>query len=176
MRDAGRDVEVLVPADLWQVRSDGSLQPWFSALLDADPGLPRLVDGWTVHPYPSPRSAGPDDAGDRRFSVRRVEDVQALAERRSAERPIWITEIGWTTAEGSEDGVTEAAQAAYLDRTLALADGPWRDFVARTFVYTWSRSNGAPGDVEGNFGLRRADGSMKPAWRVVRQHALSEDG
>jgi len=176
VRDAGRDVAVLVPADPLQVRTDGSVQPWFSALLDADPDLPELVDGWSVHPYPSPRAAGPDEPGDPRFSVRRVEEVQALAERRGVERPIWITEIGWTTAEGSEDGVTEATQAAYLDRTVALADGPWRDFVARTFVYTWSRSTGAPGDVEGNFGLRRADGSMKPAWRVVRQHALREDG
>jgi hypothetical protein len=176
VREAGRDVEVLVPADLLQVRTDGSLQPWFSALLDADPDLPALVDGWSVHPYPSPRSAGPDAAGDPRFSVRRVEEVHTLAERRGAARPLWITEIGWTTAEGSEDGVTEAAQAAYLDRTLTLADGPWRDFVARTFVYTWSRSNGVPGDVEGNFGLRRADGSAKPAWRVVQQHARSEEG
>ncbi len=176
VRDAGRGVEVVVSADLLQVRSDGSLRPWFSALLDADPGLPALVDGWSVHPYPSPRSNGPDAGGDPRFSVRRVTEVQALAERRNVARPIWITEIGWTTAAESEDGVTEAVQADYVDRTLTLADGPWGDFVARTFVYTWSRANGVPGDVEGNFGLRRADGSMKPAWWVVRQHALDTDG
>jgi hypothetical protein len=175
VRAADRDVDVLVPADLLQVRSDGAVQPWFSAVLEADPELPELVDGWTVHPYPSPRASGPGADGDPRFSVGRVDEVRRVAERADAERPLWITEIGWTTATGTEEGVTEEQQAEYLDQTLALAAGPWRDFVARTFVYTWTRSSGAPGDVEGNFGLRRADGSPKPAWRVVREH-VAEDG
>ena len=175
IRAAGRDVDVLVPADLQQVRGDGAVQPWFTALLDADADLPDLVDGWTVHPYPSPRSAGPGDDGDPRYSVKRVAEVRAVAEREHAIHPLWITEIGWTTATESDDGVTEEQQARYLEETLALAAGPWRDFVARTFVYTWSRSTGAPGDVEGNYGLRRADGSVKPAWRVVQEHASAGD-
>ena len=172
-----QDVEVEVApldkisADLLQVRSDGAVRPWFTALLEADGGLPDLVDGWTVHPYPSPRAAGPGADGDARYSVKRVAEVRAVAERERAVHPIWITEIGWTTATESEEGVSEEEQARYLEETLALAEGPWRDFVARTFVYTWSRSTGAAGDVEGNYGLRRADGSVKPAWRVVREHA-----
>jgi hypothetical protein len=171
IRAADRDVDVLVPADLLQVRADGAVRPWFAALLEADGGLPDLVDGWTVHPYPSPRAAGPGADGDLRYSVKRVAEVRAVAERERAIHPIWITEIGWTTAAETEDGVSEEEQAQYLEETLALAEGPWRDFVARTFVYTWSRSTGAAGDVEGNYGLRRADGSVKPAWRVVREHA-----
>lgn len=167
VREAGRDVEVLVPADLLQVRSDGEIRLWFRALLRADPSLPELVDGWTVHLYPSPRDAPPDAGGDPRFAVRRVECIRRIATEAEVERPLWITELGWTTASASEEGVTEREQARYLGRTLDLALGPWRGYVERTFVYTWSRSNEDPADVEGNYGLRRADGSLKPAWRAV---------
>jgi hypothetical protein len=86
VRAADREVEVVVPADVLQVRSDGQILPWFSALLEADPRLPELVDAWSVHPYPSPRSAGPLDDGDPRFSVRRVEETRAIAEGADAAR------------------------------------------------------------------------------------------
>ena len=166
---------MLVPADLLQVRTDGRVVPWFSELLRADRSLADLVDGWTVHPYPSPRSAPPDARGDPRFAFGRVEETRRLAEEAGVERPIWITELGWTTASGSDDGVTEAQQAAYLDTALGRVLGPWREFVPHVFVYAWNRSTGTPGDVEGNFGLRRADGSFKPAWRVVTRRASSDD-
>jgi hypothetical protein len=174
VRDADRGVKVLVPADLLQVRSDGAIRPWFRALLQADPSLPELVDGWTVHPYPSPRNAPPDAGDDPRFAVTRVARVHQIAVEEGVERPLWITELGWTTASASDDGVTEEEQARYIDATLGLALGRWRHYVERSFVYTWSRSNGEPGDVEGNYGLRRADGSLKPAWRAILRRARAD--
>lgn len=175
VRDADRDVQVLVSADLLQVRSDGVIRPWFQALLQADRSLPELVDGWTVHPYPSPRDAPPDAGGDPRFAVTRIAKIHQMAVDAGVERPLWITELGWTTAAASDEGVTEEEQARYLGATLNLALGRWRAYVERTFVYTWSRSTEDPGDVEGNYGIRRADGSLKPAWRAVTRRALSDE-
>jgi hypothetical protein len=175
IHSAARGVDVLVPADLLQVRSDGRIVPWFSALLSADPSLPELVDGWTVHPYPSPRSAPPDAPGDPRFGFGRVAETRRLAAAAGAERPVWITELGWTTATGSDEGVSEEQQAAFLNAALGRALGAWRDFVPHVFVYTWNRSTGVPGDLEGNYGLRRADGSFKPAWRVVTRRAVEDE-
>jgi CheY-like chemotaxis protein len=86
--EAADGVDVLVPADLLQVRTDGRIAPWFSALLSADRSLPDLVDGWTVHPYPSPRSAPPDAHGDPRFGFGRVEETRRLAAAAGVERPI----------------------------------------------------------------------------------------
>ena len=72
-RKADEDVEVVVPADLIQVRSDGEIRPWFDAVLSVDPDLPDVVDAWSVHPYPSPRDKGPADrGGDSRFDFDRV--------------------------------------------------------------------------------------------------------
>ena len=130
VRDAGAGVEVLVSADLRQVRADGAVRPWFAALLDADPGLPALVDGWSVHPYPEPRDQGPGAGpASSPYAFARVEQIRALARRRGAMRPIWITELGWSTSSGP-GGVSEARQAAYLGAALDRALGPWRDFVA----------------------------------------------
>lgn len=175
VREAADGVDVLVPADLLEVRTDGRIVPWFSALLAADRSLADLVDGWTAHPYPSPRSAPPDARGDPRFGFDRVAEIRRLADAAGVERPIWITELGWTTATGSEDGVTEQQQADFLDAALGRALGAWREFVPHVFVYTWNRSTGDPGDIEGNYGLRRADGSFKPAWRVVTGRASTDD-
>lgn len=175
VRDASDGVSVLVPADLLQVRTDGAIEPWFSELLAADRSLPELVDGWTVHPYPSPRSAAPLAQGDARFGFGRVTETRRIAAAADVERPIWITELGWSTAAASEDGVSERQQSDYLDAALGRALGEWRDFVPHTFVFSWNRSSGSAGDVEGNYGLRRADGSFKPAWRVVTRRAVADE-
>jgi polysaccharide biosynthesis protein PslG len=171
VRSAGAGVDVLMSADLRQVRADGAVRPWFAALLAADPRLPELVDGWSVHPYPEPRDQGPGagPAGSP-YAFARVEQIRALARRRGAMRPIWITEIGWSTSSGP-GGVSEARQAAYLGAALDRALGPWRGFVARVFVYGYDRDNGARDDLEGHFGVRRADGSLKPAWDAVARRA-----
>jgi polysaccharide biosynthesis protein PslG len=171
VRDASADVDVLVSADLLQVRGDGAPLPWFEALLDADSELPELVDGWTVHPYPGPRDRGPSDgSGDVRFTFGRVTETAAIARRRDAERPLWITEIGWSTA-ATDEGVSEEEQAQHLGAALDRALGDWRDLVRVTFVYGWDRDNGSPDDLEGHFGVRRADGSFKPAWEAVVRRA-----
>jgi hypothetical protein len=171
VRGADAGVQVLVSGDLQQVRADGAVHPWVEAVLDADPGLPELVDGWTVHPYPAPRDRPPgDDPADAAYAFSRVEKIRAIARRRRADRPLWITEVGWSTSSG-EGGVSEARQAEYLGAALDRALGPWRDFVPAVFVYGYDRDNGAPDDLEGHFGVRRADGSYKPAWREVARRA-----
>ena len=171
VRDAGAGVEVLVSADLRQVRADGAVRPWFAELLDADPELPALVDGWSVHPYTEPRDQGPDARpASSPYAFDRVEQIRALARRRGVARPIWLTELGWSTSTGP-GGVSEALQAAYLGTALDRALGPWRDFVAAVFVYGYDRDNGAGDDLEGHFGVRRADGSLKPAWDAVARRA-----
>jgi len=60
--------------------------------------------------------------------------------------------------------VTEAQQARYVTQAVSLGIGEWGAFVQRVFIYSWDESTGTPGDAEGNYGLRRSDGSFKPAW------------
>jgi exo-beta-1,3-glucanase (GH17 family) len=98
-----------------------------------------------------------------------VELVRRIARQRDAPRPIWITELGWSTAPQAEESVTEREQARYVADALDRALNDWDGFVERIFIYSWDRSRDDPGDLEAHFGLRRADGSFKPAWREIAE-------
>jgi hypothetical protein len=165
-RVAQPTIPVLADANLLEVRKDGAIVGWLDSLLSADPGLGKVVSAFAIHPYPDPPSKSPmDTSGDPRWTysgnvalVRRTEALHGVR------APLWITEIGWTTATGTPDGVTEAEQARYVTEAVSLGIGEWGGFVQKVFVYSWDESTGTPGDTEGNYGLRRADGSFKPAW------------
>lgn len=166
IREAAPETEVAIAGDLLQVRTDGAIVPWLEELLAADPGLPGLVDAYSVHPYPDPRTAGPyEDRPDPRWDYRRVELVREVDDS----LPLWITEIGWSTAD-TEDSVSEEAQAAYVAGAVERALEEW-DGVERVYVYSFDRDTGDAGDREGNYGLRRADGSPKPAWPALQEAA-----
>lgn len=159
----GAGVEVLMVGDFRQARTDGSEPSWVGAVLDADRGLGQLIDGYTVHPYPWPRNRGPDAAG---AGFDRVVSTREATVARGAALPVWITEIGWSTA-AHPAGVTEAEQAAFVSAALGRVLNEW-PLISRVFVYTWDRDRGDQGDLQAHYGLRRADGSPKPAWDALR--------
>jgi hypothetical protein len=100
--------------------------------------------------------------------------TRGLTVARNVARPIWITEIGWSTATNHPDGVSEQQQATFVRQAIERALGEWGGFVQRIFLYQWDRSNGIMSDREGNFGLRRADGGPKAALHALA--ALSSGG
>jgi polysaccharide biosynthesis protein PslG len=169
IRDVAPDTTIAIAGDLLQVRTDGKVVEWLGELLRADPELPSLVDVYTVHPYPDPRTAGPyDEHPDGRWDYGRVELVRAADDR----LPIWITEVGWSTA-AANDAVSESVQARYVEGAVARALDDWGAYVERIFVYSFDRDSGERSDREGHYGLRRADGTAKPAWAALQ--ALSGD-
>ena len=165
-RAAQPSIPVLADGDLLEVRQDGAIVGWLDSLLSADPGLASVVSAFAIHPYPDPPSKSPmDTSGDPQWTYSgEVALVRQTEARHGVQTPLWITEIGWTTAPGTPEGVTEAQQARYVTQAVSLGIGEWGAFVQRVFIYSWDESTGTPGDAEGNYGLRRSDGSFKPAW------------
>ena len=168
VKQARRDVETLVSGDPLLIRRDGSAGPWLDAVLAADPGLGSLIDAYSTHPYPSPRDRSPlDRSSAPAYRFERAGLTRSIAAAHGASRPIWITEVGWSTAVGVSDAVSERRQAEFL--RLAASNALNVQRVERMFVFGWDRSSGAAGDREGNYGLQRSDGSMKPAWASLTQ-------
>lgn len=166
VRAADPDVKIVVPGDLLQVRRDGAPRPWLASVLDAEPGLLPLIDAYSVHPYPDPRDVGPlVERRSVRWDFGRVASVHETAVELDAQRPIWITEIGWSTAD-VDDGVTEQEQAEHVASAILRTLREW-PFVERLFVYTWAVDRSESDEREARFGLRRTDGSPKPALRRV---------
>lgn len=161
------ETTIAIAGDLLQVRTDGAVVGWLDELLQVDPTLPRAVDAYSVHPYPDPRTAGPyDDREDPRWDFRRIELLREIDDS----LPVWITEIGWSTAD-TDDSVSEEVQAEYIEGTIRRAFAEWGDDVERLYVYSFDRDTGDRGDREGNYGLRRADGTLKPAAAQLRRSA-----
>jgi hypothetical protein len=148
---------VLISGDYWQTRTEGPARRWLQELLAVDPTLNRAVNAYSIHPYPDPKEMGPTrDAGDPSFTF--AGQIR-LARETDPSLPIWVTEVGWSTASTS-DSVSEATQASYVREATRRAIEELN--VARFFNYMLRDTDGT--SREDRFGLRRADGSAKAAW------------
>jgi polysaccharide biosynthesis protein PslG len=171
VRAVDPNIKLLASGDLVAVYGNDSRtqwRDWLTALLDADPRIVYAIDAWSVHPYPSPWNLGPyGKSWSPRLSFSRVEQIHSILVARSADKPIWITEIGWTTATGVQGAVSEQTQARYLVSAVKRAINEWGSFVPRIFVFSWDKASGIPTDRDTNNGLRRADDSSTPAWYAL---------
>ena len=166
-RAANPRARFLLAGETYMTPDYAEYSPWMSALYEAEPELGEYFDGVAAHPYGS----GPPQVYDRarrdRSQTRRVEELDAiLAENGDGEKPIWITEIGWSTCPSGHECVGEEEQAEYLRQTFDLLEERW-SFVEAVFVYHLNDYEPrADDDKEPWFGLRRPDGTEKPAFEV----------
>jgi hypothetical protein len=144
-------------------------------------GIRGSYDAISVHPYMidslvAPDALYPDALAQFSFlkGLKLIRTTQTAAGDRT---PVWATEFGWNTSQVNVpiagawlNGVTEAIQADYLGRALALlADRrSGLRFVEGAIIYNL-RDNGLnPLDVNHNFGIVRYDFTRKPSFSVVR--------
>jgi hypothetical protein len=114
------------------------------------------------------------------LGFRTVHDV--MAAHGDGAKPIWMTELGWTTATSTcargmwagqkAAGVTEAAQAANLSEAYhCLAGYP---YVERALWFTLKETSGN-GDELDHYGLQRVGGAHKPSWDAFHTVASAGD-
>jgi hypothetical protein len=148
---------------------------FLSAMFDAVPDLAAYADSVSVHPYtirgwgptyctPSPAGTTPDWHRTR-YQACRIFDIRRILDAHGgAHVKIWITELGWSTASGDIDSVSEATQAEYVRRTFEQLRGSWRGTVSGMLLYSYQTREAVPGLRNDFFGLVHADGTPKPAW------------
>jgi hypothetical protein len=175
-RAANPRTKWLMAADLDYETPDGASRNWLAALYAAVPDLNSFFDGVAVHPYSffAP-DAGPSVAPlDQRFA--RVGAIEQELRRRGAgDKPVWITELGWSTCELRPACTSQRDQARWLTQALALVGTRYARFVRALFVYHLDDFAGPGGDRADHYGLRDLDGSHKPAWAVVHAAARTAD-
>lgn len=134
-------------------------------VFDADPAVGRCFDALAYHPYPYPFTAPELDVPVRGSVLSAAGAMRAVLDRNhAAGKPLWITEVGWPTSSRAY-GVSEEKQAEYLARTYAAS------FAQRVPVVTWytygDDQDPTGANQEAAFGLFRADGTPKPAYRAL---------
>ncbi len=92
-------------------------------------------------------------------------------------KPVWITEIGWTTDGAGAHAwqtVSPEQQAAYLMEAWRLIAEEWPWVQVLTI---WNLSQGLPaGDEMAGYSLLAADGHPKPAYDAMRALLTAERG
>ncbi|MGH2838204.1 MAG: GH39 family glycosyl hydrolase, partial [Thermoleophilaceae bacterium] len=139
-------------------------------------GIGGHFDAFSVHPYSgdaSPLSPQSDEWIQTSFT-RGVPSVREVLLRHGEDKPIWLTEFGWSTstirgAEVWRNGVSEQVQALYTEQALVkVRDWP---YVPVALVYGLKDVGTDPTDRNDNFGLIRYDGSPKPAYAAFQRGA-----
>jgi hypothetical protein len=139
----------------------------------ARPDLASFFDAVGLHPYPDyPPQLAPEAAT---ATVRplglRLARVRALLDYYGARpRALWVTELGWPVY-GSVD---EAGQARFTVRACVEALAAGAD---RVFVYTLDDGPDPTAfPPEDAFGLRRNDGTLKPAFTSLTALIAQDPG
>ncbi len=160
----------------------GNNYGWIEALYAH--GAKGSFDGVSVHTDTACSVVGPDsfyrDPGGRigQFTFLGYREVRATMLANGDDKPIWMTELGWSTTNGGPtscargvsaqkkpSGVDEATQAVYLAKAFrCMANDPYVVSAA------WFTLRDVPGESQasetGNYGLLRRDGGVKPALGV----------
>ena len=136
------------------------LEDFLAALYEG--GGRDLFDAVALHPY----ARTPRDA------IERVEQARRIMRRfGDAEKPIWITEVGWAS-RGTPPGlvVGPSGQADYVRQVFQLASDEREDLGIAGVV--WYSLNDTPGPLwVGHCGLFTVEGTPKPAWDAYAEVA-----
>lgn len=139
-------------------------------------GIGGHFDAFSIHPYAG--DASPHDPLTDRWIknsfARGVPSVRDVLLRHGEDKPIWLTEFGWSTStirgdQAWRNGVSEQTQARYTEEALAkVRDWP---YVPVAIVFELVDERDDPGDRESNFGLLRHGWEPKPAYAAFRRGA-----
>ena len=164
---ANRRAKYLLAADQGP---SGDRLTFIDRMYAAVPHLNSYFDAVAAHPYTTGHS--PDDVNDG-WGFPRLANIRAkFVSHGARSKPLWITEIGWSTCPSSPRCVSEQTQADYLARMFELLRTTYSGYVRAVFVY--SRGDLPPTNPSEPmfwFGLQRLDDSHKPAYDVFRQAA-----
>jgi polysaccharide biosynthesis protein PslG len=123
------------------------------------PGNPAANPGWVE---------GPE------FYFRRAEEMRRIIEFAGInDKPVWITETGWTLPNSNPQygygaWMTEDLQAAYVSRALEIIQTEW-DWVDQVFIWHFNAApySGVKGPFYG-FSMLRTNGSARPVLLEVQ--------
>jgi hypothetical protein len=142
---------------------------WTDAMYAAVPDLNSYFDAVAVHPYSKTYAPDAPANGYIHDKFSRIATIHDhFADHGAAGKPMWITEVGWSTCADTRYCVSEATQAAYTSKMFSMVASTYT-YVKAVFLYrSVDLGSTTSSDPEQNFGLTHQDGSAKPVWDVLK--------
>jgi len=148
-------------------------------------GAKGSFDVMATHPYPYCGSTDPaavrtaDDGRMSRDSFLAYREVRTTMLAHDDPKPIWLTELGWTTSSQPCDpgagfyqgGVSEAAQAAYVTKAFELVEQDPYVQVAMWYALRNHPGLGNRDTAEARYGLVRTDFRLRPSYCAFKRYA-----
>jgi hypothetical protein len=137
-------------------------------------GAADCFDVLAAHPYSFGQPPEAPARDDRHPAFGRLADLRRImVEAGDDDKPVWITEMGWSIAPPPEQAdikVSEAMQADYLAQAMAYIDRewPWVELVT-----VWNLAVARPGDPFTGYSLLDEQGQPRPAlaaWQAAAGH------
>ena len=135
-------------------------------------GVKGYFDAFSIHPYSDDRSPLDTAVDSPRYSFTRgVPAVHRVMLRHGDDKPLWLTEFGWSTCDVRgpvhwRNCVDRSTQATFLRRAFQQMRA-W-SYVPVGIWFNLKNTTGAPDDRVGNYGLLTQGGSAKPAFAAFR--------
>jgi hypothetical protein len=142
-------------------------------------GAGSCFDVLGAHPYGFAYTPDDHHGVHDGLNFARLADMRAImVENGDGDKPVWATELGWTTnpvgAERQWLRVGEEEQSRYLLGAIEKAsqDWPWLERIA-----IWNVSAGLPvGDERRGYSILADDGTPKPAYRALAGMLKEREG
>ena len=171
---AGRAVDpsakYLLEAEITGRQIGSKWVSWIDALYQAAPDLNNYFDAIAIHPY-GRDTTGLSDHG--WGQMRRTEVLRnAFVSHGAADKPLWITEVGWPTCtQGSDRCVHGSQQAASITALFNYLHTTWATYVKAAFIYHYEDFGRDASNSENDYGLTHADHTPKPALNIFKAQA-----
>lgn len=130
-------------------------------------GMADCLDVLAVHAYGFGLSPEAPDEIHNNLNLGRIAQMHEIMQAAGVDKPVWITELGYTVVDGNQPAVSEAQQAAYLLAAEARAADEWtwvELFTVWNLVYGRS-----PDDEMSGYSLVNPDLTPRPAFHAWQQ-------
>ncbi|HEX5927944.1 MAG TPA: Ig-like domain-containing protein [Solirubrobacterales bacterium] len=144
----------------------GSDTSWMDTLYARIPNLNSLFYAFAEHPYWYAHDPGQVHAAGPFGRIDKVR--QRMNEKGAADKPIYLTEYGESTALCATECVSEATQSEHLQKMLnaVITRDYWNVEMISVFQLLDRGTNSS--DREHGFGILRQNGTQKPVYSFVR--------
>ena len=162
VKQLGLPAEMIVPSYIY-----GTDTHWIDTLYQRIPDLNSMFYAFADHPYWYGHDPADTSSGGSPFG--RIETLRSkMAEHGAGEKPVFFTEYGESTANCGSECVSEAVQAAHIEKMIDAVINRTEWKVEALFLYQlhdWSTNSTSR---EQQFGLLRQNGTAKPAYAIAR--------
>ncbi len=139
-------------------------------------GAADYFDVLSAHPYSFGQAPDAPEADNQHPAFVRLAEIRAImVEYGDEDKPVWITEMGWTIAPPPEQADIEVnlqQQSDYLIEAIEIIqrDWPWVELIT-----VWNLSVPTPDDPFGGYSMLDFDGQPRPVYEAWREAIPSRE-